>query len=124
MKAKMCLVIALAFFILQTIPLESQVVEKGLVSYWSFDTTDVRGETVIDLVGGSDGAIVGDPKHVKGKIGEAFEFGGDPNVIDVPSPANGSLDFDGEQDFSMMAWIKVDKPPETGGGQSTIVSNG
>ena len=124
MKSRIGLVIALAFFILQTIPLESQVVENGLVSYWSFDTADVRGKTVIDLVGGNDGTIVGDPKHVKGKIGEAFEFGGDPDVIDVPSPANGSLDFDGEQDFSMMAWIKVDKPPEMGGGQSTIVSKG
>lgn len=75
MKAIMSMVIALAFFILQTIPLESQVVEKGLVSYWSFDTTDVRGKTVIDLVGGNDGTIVGDPKQVKGKIGQAFEFG-------------------------------------------------
>ncbi len=124
MKAIMSMVIALAFFILQTIPLESQVVEKGLVSYWSFDTTDVRGKNVIDLVGGNDGTIVGAPKQVKGKIGQAFEFGGEPDVIDVTSPANGSLDFDGEQDFSMMAWFKVDKAPETGGGQSTILSKG
>lgn len=124
MKAIMSMVIALAFFIWQTIPLESQVVEKGLVSYWSFDTTEVRGKTVIDLVGGNDGTIVGTPKQVKGKIGQAFEFGGEPDVIDVTSPANGGLDFDGEQDFSMMAWIKVDKTPELDGGQSTIVSKG
>ncbi len=124
MKAKMGLALALAFFVLQTIPLESQVVEKGLVSYWSFDQSDVRGKTVVDLVGGNDGTIVGDPKHVKGKFGEAFEFGGEPDVIDVPSPANGSLDFDGDQDFSMMAWIKVDEPPVLGGAQSTIVSKG
>lgn len=124
MKAKMGLALALAFFILQSIPLESQVVDKGLVSYWSFDAADVKGDTVKDLVGGNDGTIVGAPKHVRGKFGEAFEFTGEPDVIDVPSPANGSLDFDGDQDFSMMAWIKVDEPPVLGGAQSTIVSKG
>ena len=124
MNTKIGLVLALTFLILQTIPLESQVVEKGLVSYWSFDQSDVRGKTVVDLVGSNDGTIVGAPKQVKGKFGEAFEFTGEPDVIDVPSPANGSLDFDGEQDFSMMAWIKVDEPPVLGGAQSTIISKG
>ncbi len=124
MNARKGLILAIAILVLQTNFLESQVVENGLISYWSFDAADVRGKTVLDLVGGNDGVIVGAPKHVKGKIGEAFEFGGDPDIINVPSPANGSLDFDGEQDFSMMAWFKVDKPPELGGGQSTIVSKG
>lgn len=124
MKVKMGLILALTMLVLQTLPLESQVVEKGLVSYWSFDASDVRGKTVVDLVGGNDGTILGAPKHVEGKFGEAFEFGGEPDAIDVPSPANGRLDFDGDQDFSMMAWIKVDKSPELDGGQSTIVSKG
>ena len=114
MNAKMGLILAIAILVLQTNLLESQVVENGLISYWSFDAADVKGNTVKDLVGGNDGAIVGAPKHVKGKIGEAFEFGGEPDVIDVSSPANGSLDFDGDQDFSMMAWIKVDEPPVLG----------
>ena len=124
MNAKKGLILALAILILQTIPLESQVVDKGLVSYWSFDAAGVKGDTVKDLVGGNDGTIVGAPKHVEGKFGEAFEFTGEPDVIDVPSPANGSLDFDGDQDFSMMAWIKVDEPPVLGGAQSTIISKG
>lgn len=124
MKVRMCMVFALVFLTFQTIPLESQVVEKGLVSYWRFDQTDVRGKTLVDLVGGNDGTILGNPKHVKGKIGNAFEFGGEPDAIDLSSPANGSLDFGVDQDFSMMAWIKVDNPPELGGGQSTIVSKG
>ncbi|MDE0086033.1 MAG: LamG domain-containing protein [Candidatus Poribacteria bacterium] len=124
MNVKMGLILALAILVLQTNSLMSQVVEDGLISYWSFDAADVRGNTVKDIVGGNDGTIVGAPKHVKGKISEAFEFGGEPDVIDVASPANGSLDFDEDQDFSMMAWIKVDKPPELDGGQSTIVSKG
>lgn len=123
MKA-MDLILSLAMLFLLTIPIESQVVEDGLVSYWSFDVSDVKGNTVIDLVGGNNGTIVGTPKQVKGKIGDAFEFGGEPDAIDVPSPGNGSLDFDDEQDFSMMAWIKVDKAPELDGGQATIVSKG
>ena len=118
------LLLAIAMLVIQSIPLESQVVEDGLVSYWSFDTADVKGKTVVDVVGGNDGTILGSPKHVEGKFGKAFEFGGEPDAIDVPSPVNGSLDFDGDQDFSMMAWIKVDKAPELDGGQSTIVSKG
>ncbi|MCE2403380.1 LamG domain-containing protein [Candidatus Poribacteria bacterium] len=124
MNAKIGLILALAILVLQANPLESQVVEDGLVSYWSFDDADVGGDIVKDLVGGNHGTIVGAPKQVKGKIGEAFEFRGEPDAIDVASPANGSLDFGDDKDFSMMAWIKVDKPPELDGGQSTIVSKG
>lgn len=124
MNVKKGLIWALAILVLHTYPLESQVVEDGLISYWSFDAADVRGDLVKDPVGGNDGTIAGAPQHVKGKIGEAFEFGGQPDAIDVGSPTNGSLDFGEEQDFSMMAWIKVDKPPELDGGQSTIISKG
>lgn len=124
MKAKKCLVLVLTILILQTNQLDSQVVKDGLVSYWSFDAADVKGDTVIDLVGGNDGIIIGAPQHVSGKFGKAFEFGGDPDAIDVASPGNGSLDFGDDQDFTMMAWIKVEKPPELDGGQSTIISKG
>ena len=115
---------ALAILVLQTPPLESQVVRDGLVSYWSFDTADVKGNTVIDLVGGNDGTILGAPKQVAGKFGEAFKFNGNPDAIDIGAPANGSLDFGEDVDFSMMAWIKIDNPPGLDGGQSTIISKG
>ena len=124
MNAKMGLILTLAILVLQANPLMSQVVEDGLVSYWSFDAVDVRGNIVKDLAGSNDGTIVGAPKQVKGKIGEAFEFGGQPDAINVSSPANGSLDFGEDTDFSLMAWIKVDKPPELDGAQSTIISKG
>ena len=124
MNVKKGLILALTILVLQTNSLKSQVVEDGLISYWSFDAADVQGNLVKDLVGGNDGTIVGAPKQVKGKVGQAFEFGGEPDAIDVASPANGSLDFGDDEDFSMMAWIKVDKPPELDGAQSTIVSKG
>ena len=124
MNAKITLTLTLAILVLLTHPLESQVVRNGLVSYWSFDTADVKGNTVIDLVGGNDGTILGAPKQVAGKFGGAFKFNGNPDAIDIGSPANGSLDFGDDTDFSMMAWIKVDKPPELDGAQSTIISKG
>ena len=124
MKARMGLILILAILALQTNLVESQVVRDGLVSYWSFDTADVKGNTVIDRVGGNDGTIIGAPKQITGKFGAAFEFSGNPDVIDIGSPANGSLDFGEDTDFSMMAWIKVDKPPELDGAQSTIISKG
>ena len=124
MKARITFIFALAILILQTNPLESQVVRDGLVSYWTFDDGDVDGDTVKDLIGSNDGTIIGATKHVAGKFGKAFEFSGKPDVIDIGNPADGSLDFGADTDFSMVAWIKVDKPPELDGGQSTIVSKG
>ena len=124
MKARNCLFLAIIILVLNVNSLMSQVVEHGLISYWSFDASDVRGDTVVDLVGGNDGTIVGAPKQVDGKFGEAFEFGGEPDAIDVESPANGSLDFGADNDFSMMAWIRVDEPPVLDGAQSTIISKG
>ena len=51
---------------------EGQVVEDGLVSYWTFDVADVVDTTVKDVWGGNDGTLVGDPEAVEGKIGQAL----------------------------------------------------
>ena len=64
-----------------------QVIEKGLVHYWSFDK--IEKDIVPDLVGKNDVEIIrgksppllaggrSDPKVVKGKLGTALEFDGD-----------------------------------------------
>ncbi len=57
-------------------------------------------------------------------MSEAFQFAGNPDAIDIPSPADGGLDFGNDKDLSIMAWIQVSEPPELDGGQSTIVSKG
>jgi len=98
----------------------AQVVEKGLVSYWSFDKVDVEGKIVKDRWGKNDGVSLGSPEQVEGKVDEAFRFNGQDDAVDVASPADGSLDFGGDQDFSIMAWIQVPEAPD----QLTIISKG
>lgn len=53
MSRKITLILPLAILVLQTNFVESQVVRDGLVSYWTFDTADVAGDTVKDAVGGN-----------------------------------------------------------------------
>ena len=72
---------------------KAQVVTEGLISYWTFDEADITGKTVKDVWGNSDGTIMGDPKIVKGKVGEALEFDGEDDYIvtgletaDLPEP--------------------------------------
>ena len=90
----------IATFLSNSHLLEARVVEEGLVSYWSFDKADVKNKKVKDVWGKNDGTILGSPKHVEGRVREAFQFSGEPDTIDVPSPANGSLDFGDDTDFS------------------------
>ena len=124
MNGKITLLLALALLVLQTNLAESQVVRDGLVSYWTFDTADVDGKTVKDAIGGNDGTILGAAKQAAGKFAQAFKFNEKPDAIDIGNPDDDSLNFGADTDFSMVAWIKVDKPPELDGGQSTIVSKG
>ncbi len=59
---------------------QAQVVEEGLVSYWTFDEADIGGETLKDIFGNNDGTISGDPKAVDGRIGKALEFDGNDHI--------------------------------------------
>ncbi|MBM3236691.1 LamG domain-containing protein [Candidatus Poribacteria bacterium] len=63
-----------------------QLVEKGLVSYWSFDKSSMAGKAIKDKKGGNDGIIVGNPEVVWGKISEALSLndGREGDHIDVP----------------------------------------
>jgi len=85
---------------LQTNTAKSQIVTDGLVSYWTFDSADIKGETVKDVWGDNDGTIIG-PKIVNGKVGEALEFDGVDDYVLVEH--GGSLTF-GSGDFSVDLW--------------------
>ena len=85
--------------------LSAQIVEDGLVSYWSFDANNIGGNTVNDGTGNYNGTIKGSPKKVAGKIGDALEFNGDEtNFVEIDSPE----EFDFNVDFTWSAWIKTD----------------
>ena len=85
--------------------LPAQIVEEGLVSYWSFDTNNIDGKTVKDGTGNYNGTISGRLKKVAGKIGDALEFdGNEANFVEIDTPE----DFDFNADFTWAAWIKTD----------------
>ena len=80
------------------------VVTDGLVSYWTFDEQDIAGGTVKDVWGENDGKIVGDPKVVDGQVGEALEFDGSDDYVNLTNLG----DF-GEQvgTSTFEAWVKT-----------------
>ena len=84
---------------------KAQVAQDGLVSYWSFDEADISGDIVEDVWGENDGTIMGEPKVVAGKVGEAFEFDGIDDYISIP--ASPSLNMGGSS-YTIVAWALVD----------------
>jgi len=58
-------------------------VTRDLYAYWSFDQSTVSGKTVADIAGSSDGTINGAPKIVPGKFGEAIQFDGDDDYLEI-----------------------------------------
>ena len=80
------------------------VVTDGLVSYWTFDKDDIAGGTVKDVWGENDGKIVGAPKVVGGHVGEALEFDGSDDYVNLTNLG----DF-GEQvaTSTFEAWVKT-----------------
>jgi hypothetical protein len=77
-----------------------QIVKDGLVSYWTFNKADIDGDTAKDVVGKNNGTIKG-CKQVAGKYGEALEFDGVANYVEVPD--NESLHL--WEKYTLEAWI-------------------
>lgn len=73
--------------------------DLGLVAHFSFD--EPAGQEPADAVAGAPAAAVrGAAARVPGKFGGAFEFDGSAHV-----DAGGRGDFDGDQPFSISAWV-------------------
>ena len=89
----------LIFLLLGVIALTA---DAELVGYWSFDKADGTD----DLSGnGNDGIIHGNPKVIDGKLGEALEFNGSTDYVEIPdAPALSELEA-----LSIAAWIKPTK---------------
>lgn len=101
--------------------LNAKIVEESLISYWSFDQADIEDDIVKDSWGGNNGTIAGEPEIVQGKIGEALEFDGEDDFVDMRHPNDGSFDFGADIDFSIAAWINLSESPSD---QYTIVCKG
>jgi len=82
---------------------KAQLVEDGLVGYWSFD--NIAGKTVKGAVGGHDGTIAeGELSTVDGRTGKALEFDGSGAYVEIDEPDS----FVCNADFTWSAWIKTD----------------
>lgn len=87
------------------------IVTYGLVSFWTFDTSDMENGTVKDIWGSNDGTIDGDAQRVAGKIEDGLEFDGINDQVDCGNGA--SLDITGP--ITVEAWFYP-----TGPGDSTF----
>ena len=80
------------------------IITDGLVSYWTFDQQDIAGGTVKDVWGENDGKIVGNPKVVDGQVGEALEFDGSDDYVNLTNLG----DFGEKVGASTFeAWVKT-----------------
>ena len=87
MLKKVKFVILILGIILIATNLPAQIVEDGLVSYWSFDADKISGKNVTDGTGNYNGTISGNLKKAAGKIGDALEFDGDEtNFVEIDKP--------------------------------------
>jgi len=76
--------------------------DKGLVGYWKLD--DEGTGTVLDYSGNDHhGTINGSPQFVPGLFGQAMEFTGDPDYVNIGG-YKGLLDGHA---FTITAWIKT-----------------
>jgi len=94
------LVIATAFMYANMA--KAQIIEEGLVSYWTFDRASIKGKTVKDVWGANDGTTEGAPQIVVGKVGDALEFDGKDDYVNVPSPVD-------KNENTVEIWFKVNK---------------
>jgi len=75
------------------------------IAYYTFDKL---GETIVDDSGnGNDGKPIGNiVLNDNGKFGKCFEFDGQPTYVELERVI--------QDDFTIMAWIKTDKPGVAG----------
>ena len=88
---------------------------EGLVLHLSFDENTIQGDTVKDQSGeGNDGIINGSAKTVAGKHGEALEFDGQDDFVEIP--LEDSITFSTGDSLTVQVWVKTDdEPPQNDG---------
>ena len=88
---------------------------EGLVGYWSFNGADMAADTAFDKSGqGNNGTLTNGPVPAIGKIGQALNFDGVDDYVNVGT----GLDQNGE--VTVSAWFKT---TTISGGARIIVAN-
>ena len=94
----------------ETMP-EPDPLLAGLVLHLSFDEDTIQGNIVKDQsTEGNDGIINGAAQTVPGQHGEAMEFDGQDDFVEVP--LTDSITFSTGSSFTVQAWIKTDDQPQ------------
>lgn len=111
---------------------QTGVVPDGLVGYWSFggEYMNWNNNRALDASPSrNDGTITNmstSTSAVQGILGQALKFDGVDDYVNVGDPANGSLDFDVTNPFSISAWVNRSQKGSTVGivYKRTSVSSG
>jgi hypothetical protein len=78
--------IVLAMMLIAMVAQAQDFVADGLVAMYTLDSADIDGDTVKDVSGnGNDATIMGALSSVEGVIGEALEFDGGANYVEIPA---------------------------------------
>ena len=108
-----CLMVFVSVFVV-----EAQVVIDGLVSCYTMNKGHIVGKTVKDVFGKKDGTIIGNPKSIKGRFGEALEFGGNPDCVQLPS-----IMKIGKNPATYEAWFNKNSQKESSTGWQHFIAN-
>ena len=104
MKKLIYFVSVAVFIFTSTFNAAGNIVTDGLVSYWTFNRQDIADNTVKDVWGPNNGTIVGDPIIVPGRMGDALEFDGIDDFVNLTTLG----DFGSQLGTSTFeAWVKV-----------------
>jgi len=64
------------------------IVTDGLVSYWTFDRTNIKDRIVEDVWGENDATIKGNPKVVRAYLKQGLELDGSGDYVSLPNVSN------------------------------------
>ena len=83
---------------------DAKAVDPDLVGWWRLD--DGSGMTATDSSGnGNDGDLQGNPQWVTGQLGQALQFNGVDEYVDVPHTEMLTAD----NEVTVMAWINTER---------------
>ncbi len=78
--------------------------KNGLVGWWTFDGADVRGTVAYDKSGqNNNGALTNGPAPTFGKLGQALNFDGTDDYVDIGVSSVGNL-LNGAQKVTITGW--------------------